>query len=323
VPTEEDPRLSRIIDAIANGAPVEWAIGGDVAAPAANDTLRALRVIAEVAAVHRCLNAHDSAASLGDVMSAADAPARSDPQVQPDLSNGQPWGPLIVLERIDGGSFGDVFRAWDPALAKVVALKRARYSSATDAARAVREGQRLARIPPHPNVITLYGACEINGVVGIWMEFLSGRTLQRVVKDEVKISCAEATHYGASLCRALSHIHGAGVLHRDLKAANVMKAAGGRIVLLDFGSGGETAPPDAADGRRLVGTPLYMAPEIFNGEPATRQSDIYSLGVLLFNLVTGAYPVCGNSREERHTRVAVGGSCWTPEPIWRCLSSVW
>jgi serine/threonine protein kinase len=206
---------------------------------------------------------------------------------------------LIVLERIDGGSFGDVFRAWDPALAKVVALKRSRYSSATDAARAVREGQRLARIPPHPNVITVYGACEINGVVGIWMEFLSGRTLQRVVKDEVKISCAEATHYGASLCRALSHIHGAGVLHRDLKAANVMKAAGGRIVLLDFGSG------------------------VANPRHGRATSTASACCCSISSLAPIPCVAIRAKRFRRHTRVAVGGSCWTPEPIWRCLSSVW
>ncbi len=164
-----------------------------------------------------------------------------------------PWGPLIVLEQVDGGSFGDVFKAWDPALAKVVALKRTRYATAADAARAVSEAQRLASIPPHPNVITVHGACNIDGVVGIWMEFLRGRTLRQVVEDQGELGAVEATHYGEFLCRALAHAHNAMVLHRDVKAANVMKAAGGRIVLIDFGSGDEIAPLGARTTHRLVG----------------------------------------------------------------------
>jgi serine/threonine-protein kinase len=302
---ETDPRLSQIIDAIANGSTVDWAVWQDVANPRAMDTLGVLRVIADVAAVHRRLNEHDSAASLGDVLTAATV-AQPHPRAPLDLSKGEPWGPLIVLERIDGGSFGDVFRAWDPALAHVVALKRSRYSSAADAARALREGQFLARIPPHPNVITVYGACEIKGEVGIWMEFLSGRSLQHVVKEDGAISCEEATHYGDCLCRALAHVHGAGVLHRDVKAANVMKAAGGRIILVDFGAGGEIGPPDGSEAHRLVGTLMYMAPELFDGKPATQQSDIYSLGVLLFYLVTGKYPVYGHSAGDVATQHRLG-----------------
>jgi hypothetical protein len=235
--------------------------------------------------------------SLGDVLGAQESPP-SDLRAKPDLSKGEPWGPLIVLEWIGGGSFGDVFQAWDPTLAKEVALKLSRHSSTSDADRAVLEAQRLASIPPHPNVITVYGAHKEGGVVGIWMEFLRGRTLQRVVKDEGALGWVEATHYGDCLCRALSHVHGALVLHRDLKAANVMKAAGGRIVLIDFGAGEEIAPAGAPAPDRLVGTLPYMAPELFEGRPATPQTDIYSLGVLLFNLVTGTYPVTGRTRED-------------------------
>ena len=296
--TDEDPR-QQIVDAIMNGLPADRS-GSQHAADESTTADRPrdpLQVIGAIADFHRRYQANDVAASLGDVF-AATPPPSADPRVPPDLSKGEPWGPLIVLEQIDGGSFGDVYRAWDPALAKLVALKRSRYTSSADAARAVLEAQRLASIPPHENVITVHGACNVNGVVGIWMEFLRGRTLQQIVRDEGELGWVEATHYGECLCRALAHVHGALVLHRDLKAANVMKAAGGRIVLIDFGSGGEIASPSAPGPDRLVGTLPYMAPELFDGKPATQQSDIYSLGVLLFNLVTGSYPVTGNSKDD-------------------------
>ena len=270
-------------------------------------------MIDAIAAFHRQHNRFDSGSSLGDVLASSSPSSWQDPRVQPDLSKGEPWGPLIVLEPVGGGSFGDVYRAWDPALAKVVALKQTRYTSAADAARAVLEAQRLASIPPHLNVITVHGACNINGVVGIWMEFLRGRTLQRVVENEGELGWVEAAHYGECLCRALSHVHGALVLHRDVKAANVMKAAGGRIVLIDFGSGGEIAPGGATATDRLVGTLPYMAPELFEGKPATPQSDIYSLGVLLFNLVSGSYPVSGKSREDFENAHRAGRRALLPD----------
>jgi hypothetical protein len=295
---EDPPPLNRPIDATTNGSPADWTPSQDITIPDATDAARALAVIDAIAAFHRRHDRTDSASSLGDVLTTSGPPARHDRRVQPDLSKGEPWGPLIVLEPVGRGSFGDVYVAWDPVLAKVVALKQTRYTSAADATRAVLEAQRLASIPPHANVITVHGACNINGVVGIWMEFLRGRTLQRVVQDEGELGWVEATYYGTCLCHALSHVHGALILHRDLKAANVMKAAGGRIVLIDFGSGGEIVPAGAPAPNRLVGTLPYMAPELFDGKPATPQSDIYSLGVLLFNLVSGSYPVSGNSLED-------------------------
>jgi hypothetical protein len=291
---EGEPRP--IVDAVANGSAIDWSARFDAAGAEEKEQLRALRAIAGIAGFHRERASDDSTGSLGDALSAHAPPV--DPHAPPDLSHAETWGPLQVLERIDGGSFGDVFKAWDPNLAKIVALKRTRYSTPADAARAVSEAQRLASIPPHPNVITVFGACDINGVVGIWMEFLRGRTLRQLVEDQGELGAVEATHYGECLCRALAHAHAAFVLHRDVKAANVMKAAGGHIVLIDFGSGDDTTPLGGRTTNRLVGTLAYMAPELLRGQAPSPQSDIYSLGVLLFNLVTGTYPVTGRSRDD-------------------------
>jgi hypothetical protein len=158
----------------------------------------------------------------------------------------------------------------------------------------VREGQLLARVR-HQNVITVHGACEIDGEVGIWMEFVRGKTLDQIVRDEGPMSAEEASVVGESLCRALAAVHQARLLHRDIKASNVMREAGGRIVMLDFGTSNELELDRPGGAPRLAGTPLYMAPELLEGGKASVQSDIYSLGVLLFHLTTGAFPVHGQS----------------------------
>jgi serine/threonine-protein kinase len=166
----------------------------------------------------------------------------------------------------------------------------------------VREGQLLARVR-HQNVITVHGACEVNGEVGIWMEFVHGKTLEQIVRSDGPMSAQEASVVGESLCRALAAVHQAGLLHRDIKASNVMREAGGRIVVLDLGTGTEIDIESQPGTRRLAGTPLYMAPEILEGGTASVQSDIYSLGVLLFYLTTGTYPaettICPKNRTRR------------------------
>ena len=263
--------------------------------------------------------------SLGDVLGFQESPPQG-PRAKADLSKGEAWGPLIVLEWIDGGSFGDVFRAWDPTLAKEVALKRSRYSSASDAARAVLEAQRLADIPPHPNVITVYGARRVSGVVGIWMELLRGRTLQHVVKDEGALGWVEASHYGDCLCRALSHVHGAQVLHRDVKAANVMKAAGGRIVLIDFGAGEEIAPrrcasPGPPCGHAAVhgaGTVRRQAGDAANRHLQSRRAVVQPRD----GQVSGDSAHARGFRG-RASRPAGGRCCRTCERTCRCRSCGW
>lgn len=290
----DDPQVIEVAEAIADGVAVDWSTVHDSADPQdAAHPKRELEIIAALAAVHRQFSASGEGGSLGDVLSGTTTGGLP----VPSAMNGVPWGPLLVLDRVGGGSFGTVFRAWDPTLEHEVALKRLRLPAEaprSQIASVVREGQLLARVR-HENVITVHGACEIDGEVGIWMEFVRGKTLERIIRDDGPLSAQEATVVGESLCRALAAVHQADLLHRDIKASNVMREAGGRIVMLDFGAGTEASVEIAGEARRLVGTPLYMAPELFNGATASKRSDIYSLGVLLFYLVTGRYPVEGKS----------------------------
>jgi serine/threonine-protein kinase len=280
---EDDEFLSHLAEAIADGRPVSWADLPD--RPGASrhaERLKQLQVLEALAALHR-----SQEATIGGPA----APAL--PQA-PLLGT---WGGFELLEEIGRGSFGVVYRARDVRLDRDVALKLLTRSTGANAAgnSVVAEGQLMARLR-HPNIITVYGADVFEGVVGISMELLAGRTLEQELADRGPISAREAALVGLDLCRALAAVHRAGLVHRDVKPHNVMREAGGRIVLMDFGAG-----RDAERARRdlsTAGTPLYMAPEVLEGAPATAVSDLYSLGVLLFKLVTRELPVTADNLEE-------------------------
>ena len=200
------------------------------------------------------------------------------------------WRTLLVLEPLASGLSGDVHRAWDTQLDREVAVKFL-HQLEDGTAPSLREARALARVR-HPNVVTVYGAEHDSGQSGLWMELIDGETLAEAVLARGPMSPREAAGIGIDVCRAVSALHAHGLVHRDVKAANVMREVGGRIVLMDFsGAHGidDALPPT------LQGTPIYMAPEVLAGGRATPASDIYAIGVLLFFVLTGRHPVEGET----------------------------
>ena len=169
-----------------------------------------------------------------------------------------------------------------------MALKLLRHDSEADGRLVVQEGRLMARVR-HPNVATIYGAQRIDGRTGLWMELIDGPSLEAELAVRGPFAAADLARVGIELCRALGAVHRAGLVHRDVKAQNVLIEAGGRVVLGDFGTGHELR--DVGEPRHLVGTPAYLAPEALSAGADTPQRDIYSLGVLLFHLATGGYPI--------------------------------
>jgi serine/threonine protein kinase/tetratricopeptide (TPR) repeat protein len=288
---EDEPFLSDVAEAIADGRPIAWAdLSRRAGTSLRADLVKQLQVLEALAALHR---SHDSTGA-GPTVPAPPAPA--------PLGT---WGGFELLEQIGQGSFGVVYRARDVRLDREVALKLLTPTTGANLAgnSAVAEGRLLARLR-HPNVITVYGADVIDGVVGISMELLAGRTLEQELVDRGPISAREAALVGLDLCRALAAVHRAGLVHRDVKPHNVMREAGGRTVLMDFGAGRENE--QARRDLSTAGTPLYMAPEVLDGATATAVSDLYSLGVLLFKLVTRELPVTADSLDELRRAHASG-----------------
>ena len=212
----------------------------------------------------------------------------------PPLERAATWGDLRLISELGHGAYGRVYRAWDDSLAREVALKIIKPRDAAQRASMLLEGQMMARVN-HRNVVTVYRAQQIEDEVGLTMELIKGRHLAGIVEHGGAMGAEEASVIGLSVCQALAAVHGAGLLHRDVKAHNVMRETGGRIVLMDFGAGRQLGETQISD---LSGTPLYLAPELFAGQPASPASDLYSVGVLLFYLVTRKYPIEGRTLTE-------------------------
>jgi len=284
-------RLIDVAAAVSDGAVVDWRRTESAAPSAERHLVGHLRLLERVASVHAALpplaaferSLHESLSHPAAVidMSRGDVPAT--------------WGPLTIIERIGSGTYADVFRAREPRLDRFVALKLLRHrddgGTAVDS-EAIEEARLLARIH-QPNVVTVHGAERVEGRVGIWMELVDGETLEQELRDRGPFAALDLIDVGTALCRALGAVHAAGLLHRDVKAQNVMRGRDGRVLLTDFGTGRELTDMSAA--RELAGTPLYLAPEVLNGQPASVASDIYSLGVLLYHLATGSFPIAGRS----------------------------
>ena len=273
--------LLKVATDVSNGVAVDWAHLPTAQAPSqATAVLREMAVLDRIAQFHR-----------QEIESETPTEVRRAHQTPP-VEN-EMWGHFRLLEKIGNGTFGVVYRARDTKLDSEVALKL--LNSAFE----LSEARNLARVR-HPNVVTVYGTDQIDGRVGICMEFVNGRTLGGLLKTHGPYSAREAAGIGVDRCRALAAVHAAGLMHGDVKAHNVMRAAGGRTVLMDFGTVKNLATEAASGsgGNDFAGTPLYVAPEVFEGQPRTKRSEIYSLGVLLYHLVTNAYPVEGKTRVE-------------------------
>ena len=198
------------------------------------------------------------------------------------------WGGFTLLARVGSGGFGEVYRAWDPHLQREVALKLLLPGAVAGEAEyeaMLREARALASVR-HPNIVPVHGIDRHDGRVGFWTDFVRGKTLSVLVGEQGTFGAREAALIGLDVARALSAVHRAGLLHRDIKAENVMREEGGRILLMDFGlSALEQRQTD------IAGTPNYMAPELFEGGRATVAADIYAMGVLLYFLVAADYPL--------------------------------
>jgi serine/threonine protein kinase len=225
------------------------------------------------------------------------------PRSSAPATNGRPampmpkrFGRYLIDEVLGRGSMGAVYRAHDPQDDRVVAIKTLAWGgdaedpATTEAHARFMAELHTARRLDHPDIVNLHAAGEEHGVAFLVMEFAPGESLEAHTSAERLLPAHEVLHIVARVADALAYAHRQGVLHRDIKPANIIvHRAMGSVKLTDFGV---ARLLDAARTRSgtLLGTPAFMAPELLVGRSATARSDIYALGVTLFQLLTGALP---------------------------------
>ncbi len=202
-------------------------------------------------------------------------------------------GRYVILSPIGHGGMGVVYRAWDPSLARIVALKMLRGEpDRVLRERFLREGRAAAGLR-HPGIVAVHDVGEEGGLPYLAMDLLSGRTLSDAVAALPAGSVREAVALVRDVAEAVGHAHAHGIVHRDLKPENVLLDAGGRPVVTDFGLAKELKRDDAplTQTGAVLGTPKYMSPEQAGGTGEVGPAgDVFSLGVMLYETLTGANP---------------------------------
>src|SRR5215467_4610294 len=216
------------------------------------------------------------------------------------------------------GGMGEVFRAEDLTLGQIVAMKFLPERLSQDAAALSRfhAEVRNARQVSHPNVCRVFDIGEAEGSLFLTMEYVDGEDLASVVRRIGRLSPDKATEIARQICAGLAAAHERGVIHRDLKPANVMLDGAGKIRITDFGLAGIAADMHREDAR--AGTPAYMAPEQLAGKEVTTKSDIYSIGLILYEILTGKRAFEASTLQEL-VRLRESGTITNPSTLVRDL----
>jgi serine/threonine-protein kinase len=198
---------------------------------------------------------------------------------------GQSIGKYRIVAPLGSGGFGTVYLAEDTWIDKKVALK-VPHRQNLDFGELLREPRLLASLS-HPNVVTVLTAEKQGDLFFIVMEYVPGETLEQIIEREGALDLPRVLDYTCQICNAMDHAHRQGVIHRDLRPGNVLVTEHGMVKVADFGT--SRFLEIAAHGTTVIGSPPYMAPEQFQGK-AVFASDIYSLGVSMYQMLTGSLP---------------------------------
>jgi len=224
-------------------------------------------------------------------------------------------GRYQVVKEIGRGSMGVVYQARDPNLDLVVALKvlrKDRLANEPLVRRFLAEAKALGRLD-HPNIVRVYNVDREGDVVFIAMEFIEGDSLSNKMKER-QLNADEIVEFGATVAEALDYAHQKGIIHRDVKPSNILFRSDGRLKITDYGIAHIEDPSaqEETQAGEILGTPAYMSPEQVLSRPVDGRSDLFSLGIILYELATGSRPFCGEGLN------AIFNSITGEEPLEAC-----
>ena len=206
-------------------------------------------------------------------------------------------GRYEILARIGGGGMALVYKAYDTVLQRHVAVKvlRDQFVHDEEFIQRFRREARSAASLSHPNVVSIYDVGQDGDIHYIVMEYIEGGTLNDIIKERAPLQPEEATGIAAQICDALSHAHQNGIIHRDIKPHNILINRNGRIKVTDFGIARAVTSSDITQTGAVLGSVHYFSPEHAKGIPQGEKSDIYSLGAVLYQMLTNRLPFPGES----------------------------
>ncbi len=209
----------------------------------------------------------------------------------------------FVIERALGkGAQGSVYLAHDPYLERQVAIKSIGAGATPDKIRRLLQEARVVSQFSHPNIVTLYDALEHAGSHYLVLEYVEGMTLAQLLRRETRLANSRAIRIANQIADGLTYAHGKQVIHRDIKPANIMISADDTARIMDFGIAATAGEPDTA--ATMQGTPRYMAPERMGGNSASESADVFSLGMVLYEMLTGRPAVTGATMHEVMHKIA-------------------
>ncbi len=227
------------------------------------------------------------------------ARSRTGPVVSPGSVLGQRYE---ILERVGSGAMGTVYKARDRKLDDIVALKMLNPAMVADPdyLDRMKSEIRLARKITHPNVLRTHDLWELDGLPVISMEFVRGIPLNQLIERSGRLKLAAGLRVCSQILQGLAAAHEAGVLHRDIKPANIILDQSGNARLMDFGIARQVSATstDLTQPGTIVGTANYLSPEVALGKPANQRSDLYSMGVMMYEIFTGQLPFIGDTSME-------------------------
>jgi len=215
-------------------------------------------------------------------------------------------GNYRILDIIGKGGMANIYTAIHIPLKRVVVIKEMIRSAGSQSRRRFKQEALLGASLDHKNIVSVYDHFNIGSASYLVMEYVEGMDLAKIIENAAPLHPAIAAIIAREIGLAIEHAHANGIIHRDIKPTNILISNQGEIKVSDFGVAKGTESPDLTSTGTVIGTPFYMSPEQAAGEKLTYQSDIYSLGIVLYEMVTAKKPFSGNDSQTITAKVCRG-----------------